>query len=169
MFERYSYSALRLILIALWSARRRGGSYIEAEDLLHAIVREDRGEFAAISSEIFPRHVAARQDSVANRPFFSGDVAADVLQELHEDPGILSRQTRGDKLEPVPHVDMPLSGSLKRVLALVDPAHRHDKKTIEPLDLLAGLVANQNTRLAQMLHAHGITRQKVTDALGSAS
>ena len=51
MFERYSDRARRLILMALWSARRRGGAYIEPEDLLHAIIREDRGDFAALSAE----------------------------------------------------------------------------------------------------------------------
>jgi hypothetical protein len=54
MFKRYSERARRLIVVALWSARRRRADYIEPEDLLHAIIREDRGEFAAISAEIFP-------------------------------------------------------------------------------------------------------------------
>jgi ATP-dependent Clp protease ATP-binding subunit ClpA len=60
---------------------------------------------------------------------------------------------------------MPVSRSLKEVLALVAQAHQRDTKTIEPLDLLAGLVANQDTKLAQLLQDHGITRQKVAAAL----
>ncbi len=167
MFERYSDSARRLIFMALWSARRRGGSYIEPEDLLHAIIRDDRGEFAVISSEVFPGYIVPHEDSAGKLPFFSADVAADVLRELHEDPDPLSRQTPGEKLEPIPHVDMPVSRPLKEVLALVAQSHRHDTKIIEPLDLLAGLVANQGTRLAQLLHDYGITPEKVADTLDS--
>ena len=167
MFERYSDAARRLIFMALWSARRRGGSYIEPEDLLHAVILDDRGEFAAFSSEVFPGYVAPKEESVGiPRPFFAGDVAADLLQELHENPDPLSRKTSGDKPEPVAHVDMPVSHSLKEVLALVAQAHQHDTKTIEPLDLLAGIVENRDTRLAQLLKDHGITRKEVAKALG---
>lgn len=168
MFERYSDSARRLIFMALWSARRRGGPYIEPEDLLHAVIRDDRGEFSVISSEVFPGYVSPHEGSVVNPPFFAGDVAASVLRDLHEDPHPMTRQTPGGQLEPVPHVDMPVSRSLKEVLALVAEANQHDTKTIEPLDLLAGLVANRDTKVAQLLQNHGITRQKVVDALDSA-
>jgi hypothetical protein len=170
MFERYSDSARRLLFMSLWSARRRGGSYIEPEDLLHGIIRDDRGEFGVISHEVFPGCAAPDEESVGKRhPFFPGDVAADVLRELHEDPDPLSRPTAGDKLEPAPHVDLPVSRSMKDVLTLVAQAHQHDTKTIEPLDLLAGLVANQDTKLAQLLRDHGITRQKVAEALDAGS
>jgi hypothetical protein len=54
MFERYSNRSRRVIFIALWSARRRGGSYIAPEDLLHALVREDRRDIGTPWAEIFP-------------------------------------------------------------------------------------------------------------------
>lgn len=170
MFNRYSVSARRVIFTALWSARPRGGPYIEPEDLLHAIIRDDRGEFAAIASEIFPGSVAPVEESAANRrPFFPGDAAADLLRELHEAPDPLTSQTPADRREPAPQADMPVSPSLKEVLAQVAQAHRHDTKTIEPLDLLAGIVGNPNTPLAQLLHHHGITPQKVAEALDAGS
>ena len=53
MFERYSERARRVIFMALWSARKRGASYIEPEDLLHAVILEDNGEFAVLSVEVF--------------------------------------------------------------------------------------------------------------------
>ena len=165
MFERYSVRARYLIFMALWSARRRGGSYIEPEDLLHVLIREDRGEFAAISAEVFPGAAAPNDDSAGNRrPFFDGSVATNLLRELHEDTEPLSAETRSEKREPV---DMPISASLKKVLALVAKAHQDDTKTIEPLDLLAGIVENRDSRLAQLLMDHGITRQKVAKALDS--
>jgi len=52
-----------LIFMALWSARRRGGLCIEPEDLLHDLIREDRGELAAISAEVFPGAAAAAPTS----------------------------------------------------------------------------------------------------------
>jgi ATP-dependent Clp protease ATP-binding subunit ClpA len=168
MFERYSDRARCLIFMALWSARRRGGSYIEPEDLLHALIREDRGEFPAISAEVFPGAAAPNENSAASRrSFFSGDVATNLLRELHEDTDPLNAEARGG--EPVPHVDMPISHSLKRVLALVAKAHQDNTKIIEPLDLLVGIVENRDSKLAQLLRDHGVTRQKVVKALDSGS
>jgi ATP-dependent Clp protease ATP-binding subunit ClpA len=170
MFERYSQRARCLIFMALWSARRRGGLYIESEDLLHALVRDDRGEFAAISAEVFPGTTDSDQFSTGDhRPFFTDDVARTLLRELNENPDPLSRETAGEKREPAPHVDMPVSRSLKEVLAWVAKAHRDDTKSIEPLDLLAGIVENRDSRSAQLLRDCGITRQKVAKALDSGS
>ena len=170
MFERYSYRVRCLIFMALWSARRRGGSYIEPEDLLHALIREDRGEFPAISAEVFPGAAAPNENSAASRrSFFSGDVATNLLRELHEDTEPLNADAWGERREPVPHVDMPISHSLKTVLALVAKAHQDNTKIIEPLDLLAGIVENRDSRLAQLLRDHGVTRQIVVKALDSGS
>jgi len=170
MFERYSGRARRLIVLALWSARRRGGLYIEPEDLLHALIREDRGEFAAFRAEVFPGASAPDQDSARDhRPFFSDGVARTLLRELDEDADPMAAETPGEKREPVPHVDMPTSRSLQEILALVAKAHQDDTKTIEPLDLLAGIVENRESRLAQLLRDQGMTRQKVATAIDSAS
>jgi ATP-dependent Clp protease ATP-binding subunit ClpA len=170
MFERYSHRARCLIFMALWSARRRGGLYIEPEDLLHALIQEDRGEFAAISAEVFPGAAAPDEDSARDhRPFFSDSVAKTLLRELDEDADPMTPETPGEKREPVPHVDMPISRSLKEVLALVAKAHQDDTKTIEPLDFLAGIVENRESRLAQLLRDHGITRQNVAKALDPGS
>ena len=170
MFERYSERARQLIFMALWSARRRGGSYIEPEDLLHAIIREDRGEFPAISAEACPGAVPPNEDSAgSHRPFFAGGVATDLLRQLHEDPAPLKVEPRSEQPQPAPHCDMPISDSLKKVLALVAKAHRDDTKRIEPLDLLAGIVEDRDSRLAQLLRDHGVTRQNVAKALDSGS
>ena len=160
MFERYSHRARCLIFMALWSARRRCGLYIEPEDLLHALIREDRGEFAAISAEVFPDAEVPDEDSTMDQtPFFSDGVARSLLRELNEDADPMTAETPGEKRTPVPHVDMPISRSLKEVLALVAKALQDDTRTIEPLDLLAGIVENRDSRLTQLLRDCGITRQ----------
>jgi hypothetical protein len=118
MFERYSDRARQLIFMALWSARKRGGPYIEPEDLLHALIREDRGEFAALSAEVFPGAPGPIESAASShRPFFAQDIARNLLCELHEDPDSPNSEKQNDKREPVPQVDMPISHSLKRVLA----------------------------------------------------
>jgi ATP-dependent Clp protease ATP-binding subunit ClpC len=168
MFERYSERARRMIFWALWSAKRRGVSYIEPEDLLHALIREDRGEFAAVSAEGFPGAAAPNENSAGNRPpFFDASVAANLLRELHEDPERLNAETRGEKKQGP--VNMPVSHSLNKLLASAYEAHQNDPKTIEPLDLLAEILENRDSRLAQLLQDHGITSQKVKDALDSES
>jgi ATP-dependent Clp protease ATP-binding subunit ClpC len=168
MFERYSDRARRLIFMALWSARRRGGSYIEPEDLLQALIREDRGEFAALSAEVFPGSTVPIDSSVAgHRPFFADDIAENLLRELHADAVSPNLEAQSGNREPAPQVDMPISHSLKRVLALVARAHQSDTKTIEPLHLLAAIVEDRDSRLAQLLRDYGITRQTVAKALDS--
>ena len=170
MFERYSEGARRVIFTALWSARRRGASYIETEDMLHALIRYDRGEFPTISAEVFFGAPANYEDSTESRqPFFSGGVATNLLRELHEDPDPVSASPRGEKLEATPHSDMPVSDSLRKVLALVAQARQSDTKTVEPLDLLAAIMDDQDTRMAQLLRQHGITPKKVAEALDSES
>ena len=140
--------------------------YIEPEDLLHALIREDRGEFAAIGSEVFPGTATPHEFPAGDhRPFFSDGVAKTLLRELHEEAGPLTGERLGDRREPVGRVDMPVSSALKDVLALVAKAHHDDTNKIEPLDLLAGIVENSDSRLAQLLQDCGITRQNVAKAL----
>jgi ATP-dependent Clp protease ATP-binding subunit ClpA len=166
MFERFSDRARRLILMALWSAQNRGGSSIEPEDLLHVLIREDRGEFVGLAAEIFPgAPVPIHDPAGGHRPFFADEVARKLLRELNEDTDYLKAETRTGQLKPVPHVDMPMSNSLKRVLGFVAKAHQNDATAIEPLHLLAAMVEDRDSRLAQFLRDHGITRQTVAKAL----
>jgi len=60
---------------------------------------------------------------------------------------------------------MQISHSLAHVLELVANARRADTKSIEPLHLLAAIVESHDSGLAELLRDHGITRQKVDDAL----
>lgn len=167
MFERYSERARRVIVIALWSARNRGASYIEPEDLLHAVIREDCGEFAALAAEIFGAASPMQEQTVPQR-FFGEDVARDLLRELSHPPVSVPTEKPSRKPEPVPHPDLPVSRDLKMVLALVAKnAHRNETKTIEPLHLLAAIAEDRDSRLAQLLRDHSITRQKVARALDS--
>jgi ATP-dependent Clp protease ATP-binding subunit ClpA len=159
MFERYSKRSRQVILIALWSARRRGGSYIEPEDLLHALVREDRRDIGTPWAEIFPGSPAPSAESGGARPFFTDDTAQNLLTALEE-------PSKGD---PAAKGDMPVSHSLQDLLGLAAKiAQRKDTKTIVPIHLLAAIVKDRESKLAQLLLDHGVTRQKVAQALDAA-
>lgn len=156
--------------MARWSAERRGGLYIEPEDLLHALIRDDREELAVIFGALFPGAQASDElFSGDHKPFFSESVARTLLRELREQPDLLVIDTAGEKREPAPHVDMPVSRSLTQILGLVAQAHQNDKKIIEPLDLLAGIVGSPDSRPAQLLRDCGITRETVAQALNPES
>jgi ATP-dependent Clp protease ATP-binding subunit ClpA len=165
MFERYSEPARRVIMLAVWSAQKRGAAYIEPEDLLHALIREDRREFAAAMVEMHPNQPRIEQPAEDRRPFFTDTVAQSLIQELHEQPVLLTAEPPGGRLEPVPHVDLPVSRDLKHILTVA--ASDTVSKIIQPLHLLAAIVEDRDSRLAQLLWQHGITRQKVAEALNT--
>ena len=113
--------------------------------------------------EVFWRSVPI--ENVGAGSFFTDDVAKNLLRELGEEPDRLTRDTPSGRREPVPHVDMPVSQSLKQVLASVAKiARKRDSKTIEPLHLLAAIVEERDSKLAQH-RDHGVTPQKVAQAL----
>jgi hypothetical protein len=150
MFERYSESARRVIYLALWSARRRGGPYIEPEDLLHAIIRQDRGETTAICSQASAGHLLLDQErDGVHAPFFSSDVAAGLLRGLHEDPELLSGKAAASRQEMPGPPDMIVSRSLKEILDLAK--RTVSKKSIDSLDLLAGILRSQHASLTKLL------------------
>jgi ATP-dependent Clp protease ATP-binding subunit ClpC len=165
MFERFSERARRVIFLAYWSARRRGASYIEPEDLLDAVIREDSGKFAVLIGQVLGTPWPT-QDKTVPRRFFTEDAAQDLLRELGHVPESATAETPSEKREPVPHGDMPVSRDLKNILALAAKA-AHQNKTIEPLHLLTAIVEDRESRLAQLLRDHGITRQKISHALDS--
>jgi len=160
MFDSYSDRARQVILIALWSARTRGGSYIEPEDLLHAIIREDRGEFAAVTSKIFTGDLPHHGPPAS---FFSASASENLLRELQQDPGLL--HAGAETPQPAAHFDMPISDSLKHILKSAARVDHENTKAIEPLHLLAGIVEDRDSTLAHLLRRRGITRQRVAKAL----
>ena len=104
MFERYSAQARSVIFLALGCARRRGASYIEPEDLLHALVREDRRDVSA-TAELFAGGPAPMKWLGSDHPPFFPDDVAEKLPRALEDP------PKGD---PAAKDDMPVSRSLNQ-------------------------------------------------------
>jgi ATP-dependent Clp protease ATP-binding subunit ClpA len=88
-----------------------------------------------------------------------------LLRELHESTDSPDLETPGGKRVPVPRADMPVSDSLKNVLALVAEVHQNDTETIEPLHVLAAILEDHTNRAAKLLLDQRITPQKVATAL----
>jgi len=153
VFERYSHRARILIFLALDVARKRGGDFIELDDLLEAIIREDQGEFPSMFAEAMQGAAA----SVTRAVRFFPETAAEALLAT------LDTRPRGLQIRSG---DLPLSRDVKKALArAADNTGDGKTSVIEPLHLLEALVEDPESRLAQLLRDNGITRQKVAAAL----
>jgi ATP-dependent Clp protease ATP-binding subunit ClpA len=160
MFERYSKRALRVMILSRWAAGKRGASFIELEDLLESLIREDQGEFSAAMSAMYPGTPAMVEQDIARRAFFSEDEARKLLN-------VVEAPSHGT---PVLSQDMPIAKPLGTALkAAAKIADRIGGGRIKPLHLLAAIVEERESQLAKLLRKSGITRQRVALALESAT
>jgi ATP-dependent Clp protease ATP-binding subunit ClpA len=157
MFERFSNRSKMVILLTRMDAGRRGATALEPGDLLEAIINEDQGELA----KRFPG--ATRSGPIrAPEPFFSAEVASKALLRLHN---ILPQQ------EPVADsVDMTVSPSLQHILdAATTLGGELHHSQVEPLHLLAAILAEESAGPAEILGEAGISKEAVMQALRSQS
>jgi Uma2 family endonuclease len=130
MFERYTEKARRTIFFARYEASQFGSSFIETEHLLLGLFREDKA--------------LARQ--------FLGSHAK--VEEIRD--AVAQQGTAGPKTST--SVDLPLSHECKRVLAYgAEEAERMQHKVIGTPHLLLGLLCEENSFGAQLLHEQGLT------------
>jgi hypothetical protein len=135
MFERYSARARSVIFLALGCARRRGAAYIEPEDILHALVREDGETSLPPQNCLLAPPAPTEWLGSDHPPLFPDEVAEELLRALEDPP-------KGD---PAAKDDMPVSRSLKQALAsAANIAQERDSRTIEPLRLLAARQSLRN-------------------------
>ena len=143
-----------VIFLTRKDAGKRGATALEPGDLLEAIINEDQGELA----KRFAGGVTQSGPIRAPEPFFSADVASKALIRLHN---ILSQQ------EPIADfVDMPTSPGLKQILNTATrlAEELHDVQ-VQPLHLVAAILAEENSGPAEILREVGISREAVIQAL----
>lgn len=134
MFERYTENARRAIFFARYEASQFGCLYIETEHLLLGVFREDR----ALASQFLASHTK--------------------LEGIRH--SIAKRGKTGDKIAT--SVDLPLSHESKRVLAYAaEESERMNHKHIGTPHLLVGLLREEKSFAAQLLHEHGLTLDSV--------
>jgi ATP-dependent Clp protease ATP-binding subunit ClpA len=159
MFESYSTRALRVIFIARFTAGRRGGPFIDVEDLLSALILEDQGEIGKALSELRNLHDGspAGYPRKEHHSFLAPEQAADILQQI---------QAALPQSDPLPtSTDMRVSPELSQILAAAaDIPKRFHKTQLEPLHLLLA-IAEGSTESVTILRDAGITTDKIAQAL----
>jgi len=156
LLEHFSDRSKMIIFLTRKDAGGRGATVLETGDLLEAIVNEDQGRLANRFVGAVTRSGPIREPE----PFFSAEVASKALLRLHS---ILPRH------EPVADsVDMPMSPSLRRILnAATTLAGELQHSQVQPLHLVAAILADESSGPAEILEEAGISREAVILALRS--
>ncbi len=138
MFERYTEKARRVIFFARYEASQFGSPFIETEHLLLGLLREDK--------------------ALTNR-FLRSHASIESIRKQIE-----GRTTIRDKVST--SVDLPLSQECKRVLAYAaEEAERLSHKHIGTEHLLLGLLREDKSFAAEILHERGLRLSTLRDEL----
>jgi ATP-dependent Clp protease ATP-binding subunit ClpC len=142
MFERYTEKARRVIFFARYEASQFGSPYIETEHLLLGLLREDK--------------------ALANR-FLRSHAAIESIRKQIE-----SHTTIREKVST--SVDLPLSHECKRVLAYgAEEAERLSHKHIGTEHLLLGLLREDKSFAAEILHERGLRLSQIREEIARQS
>lgn len=141
MFEKYTEKVRRAIFFARYEASLFGSSQIEAEHLLLGLLREDRA-------------LGVR--------FFRGGITIETIRKQVE--------ARTEPREKIPtSIDLPLSAESKRVLAYAnEEAERVSHKWIGTEHMLAGLLREEKSFVAELLRERAVSLEKVREELSKA-
>jgi ATP-dependent Clp protease ATP-binding subunit ClpC len=142
MFERYTEKSRRVIFFARYEASQFGSPYIETEHLLLGLLREDK----ALTQRFFPGQ----------------HVAEEIRKQI--DHATVKREKVSTS------VDLPLSNEGKRVLAYTaEETERLGQKLIGTEHLLLGLLREEKSFAAELLHERGLRLSAVRDELARQS
>ena len=154
LFGQFSERWKMVIFLTRMDAGRRGATALEPGDLLEAMINEDQGELA----KRYVGHVTQSGSVSAPEPFFSGEVASKALLRLH---------TTLPQQGPVADsVDMTVSPNLQQILnAATTLAEELHHSQVQPLHLVAAILAEESSEPAQILREAGISKDAVIQAL----
>ncbi len=142
MFERYTEKARRVIFFARYEASQFGSPYIETEHLLLGLLREDK--------------------ALANRFLRSQANIESIRKQIEAQTTIREKVSTS--------VDLPLSTECKRVLAYAaEEAERLGHKHIGTEHLLLGLLREDKSFAAEILHGRGLRLATVREEISRAT
>ena len=142
MFERYTEKARRVIFFARYEASQFGSPYIETEHLLLGLLREDK----ALTNRFLRSHASIES----------------IRKEIEGHTTIREKMSTS--------VDLPLSNECKRVLAYAaEEAERLQHKHIGTEHLLLGLLREEKSYAAEILHSRGLRLNTVREELARTS
>jgi len=140
MFERYTEKARRVIFFARYEASQFGSPYIETEHLLLGLLREDKE--LAHRFQLGPGKVESIREQIEQATMVREKIATSV--------------------------DLPLSNEGKRVLAYAaEEAEKLSHQHIGTEHLLLGLLREENSFAAQLLHERGLRLSAVREQLAT--
>jgi ATP-dependent Clp protease ATP-binding subunit ClpC len=141
MFEKYTERARRTIFFGRFEASQFGSPFIETEHLLLGLLREDK--------------------DLTQRFFRSTNVVESIRKQIED-------HTLAEKKPPIStSVDLPLSNESKRVLAYAaEEAERLSHRHIGCEHLLLGLLREEKSFAAEMLHERGLRISAIREELG---
>jgi ATP-dependent Clp protease ATP-binding subunit ClpC len=140
MFERYTEKARRVIFFARYEASQFGSPYIETEHLLLGLLREDKA---------------------LTYRFLRGQAHVESIRKQIEQHTVTREKVSTS-------VDLPLSNEGKRVLAYAaEEAERLSHKHIGTEHLLLGLLREEKSFAAELLHERGLRLSVVREELSA--
>jgi len=141
MFERYTEKARRVIFFARYEASQFGSPYIETEHLLLGLLREDK----ALTNRFLRSHASIES----------------IRKQIEGRTAIREKVSTS--------VDLPLSPECKRVLAYsAEEAERLQHKHIGTEHLLLGLLREDKSFAAEILHERGLRLSTIREELSRA-
>ncbi|MBZ5671066.1 MAG: ATP-dependent Clp protease ATP-binding subunit [Acidobacteriia bacterium] len=139
MFERYTEKARRVIFFARYEASQFGSPFIETEHLLLGLLREDK----ALTNRFLRSHASIES----------------IRKQIEGRTPIREKVSTS--------VDLPLSQECKRVLAYAaEEAERLAHKHIGTEHLLLGLLREDKSFAAEILHERGLRLSTLREELG---
>jgi ATP-dependent Clp protease ATP-binding subunit ClpA len=155
MFDAFSGRSRIVVFGARLVAGERGSAFIDVEDLLIGLLREDQGTNEAMLSKLARDKEGVRSVSPAptHKQFFDPTIAGALLSSIEESL---------PHLEPIElWVEIPLSGGLARVFEAAEvyrTQFHHDE--IQPLHLLAAVFNDEESLAVRELGKTGITQEE---------
>src|SRR5947209_7837443 len=140
MFEKYTEKARRTIFFGRFEASQFGSPYIETEHLLLGLLREDK--------------------ALTQRFLRAAGVVESIRKQIED-------RAPAEKKPPIStSVDLPLSNECKSVLAhAAEESERLSHKHIGCEHLLLGLLREEKSFAAEMLHQRGIRISAIREEL----
>ena len=155
--------AKQIVFAARFKAGERGANLIDVEDFLFGLVLEDQGMLGKnLFSKLHDGQGTLLNRAPSHNPFFSQEEAKNLLTRIE------ALQTQ---LKPIElSTEIPLSPVLEHAFrsAKEFQAHFHYSQ-IEPLHLLAAILAQESSQCVKLLQEYGITREKVLEQLSGAT
>ncbi len=140
MFEKYTEKARRVIFFARYEALQYGSRFIAPEHLLLGLMREDK----SLPARFFP---------------FSSSLTIEVVRREVE-----SRITLKERMPQ--STELRLAPETKKILIYAnEESQRMQSRTINTEHILLGILREENSIAAEILHEHGIKLQTIREII----